>query len=52
MRAKTSDLTVKIVLFFGETQLEIISRVIPLGATRGHCGAVDHNLLMRARRNF
>lgn len=37
-----SNLTVKNVLCFGETQLEIISVALPSIATRGHCGAVDN----------
>lgn len=47
-----SNLTVKNVLCFGETQLEIISVAIPLAATRCHCSTVDPILLMRARPNF
>lgn len=42
------NLTVRNVLYFGETQLEIISVAILLIATRWHCNTVDHILLMRA----
>lgn len=39
---KTSNLTVKNVWDFGETQLEIISVATPFIATRCHCSTVDH----------
>lgn len=52
MGVKMSSLTVKNVLYFGETQLEIISVAIPLVATRCHCRTVDHILLMCARPSF